>query len=161
MSMTKSHISWISSIVPLVAVVAAPISSPMCALLGRRVTMMSACIPMCLGWLIITYATNSNMILVGRAICAAVSAISLPAAYTYVAEIASTRNRGFLGSLLSVGWTLGLVLEWNWLALTSSVVSIVQFIVLSVATPSPRWLITRNRSEEAKIALTFFRGEMS
>ena len=131
--------------------------------------MMSACIPMCLGWLIITYATNSNMILVGRAICAAVSAISLPAAYTYVAEIASTRNRGFLGSLLSVGWTFGLVLsyslgsvlEWNWLALTSSVVSIVQFIVLSVATPSPRWLITRKRTEEAMLALTFFRGEMS
>ena len=107
---------------------------------------MSTCIPMCLGWLIITYATNPNMILIGRAICAAVSAISLPAAYTYVAEIASTKNRGFLGSLLSVGWTFGLVLsytlgsvlEWNWLALTSSVVSIVQFIVLSAATPSPK-----------------------
>ena len=154
---------------PLVAVVAAPISSPMCALLGRRITMMSACIPMCIGWLMITYATNSNMILIGRALCAAVSAISLPAAYTYVAEIASTRNRGFLGSLLSVGWTFGLVLsytlgsvlEWNWLALTSSVVSIVQFIVLSVATPSPRWLLTRKRTEEAKVALTFFRGEFS
>merc|ERR1719412_1724771 len=169
MNMTKSHISWISSIVPLVAVVAAPLSSPLCALLGRRVTMMSACIPMCVGWLIITYATNANMILIGRAMCAAVSAISLPAAYTYVAEIASTRNRGFLGSLLSVGWTFGLVLsytlgsvlEWNWLALTSSVVSIVQFIVLSAATPSPRWLLTRKRTEEAKDALTFFRGEMS
>ena len=130
---------------------------------------MSTCIPMCLGWLIITYATNPNMILIGRAICAAVSAISLPAAYTYVAEIASTKNRGFLGSLLSVGWTFGLVLsytlgsvlEWNWLALTSSVVSIVQFIVLSAATPSPRWLLTRKRTEEAKDALTFFRGEMS
>ena len=131
--------------------------------------MMSACIPMCIGWLMITYATNSNMILIGRALCAAVSAISLPAAYTYVAEIASTRNRGFLGSLLSIGWTFGLVLsytlgsvlEWNWLALTSSVVSIVQFIVLSVATPSPRWLLTRKRTEEAKVALTFFRGEFS
>merc|ERR1719266_1718830 len=169
MNITKSHINWISSIVPLAAVIAAPLSSPMCALLGRRITMMSTCIPMCLGWLIITYATNPNMILIGRAICAAVSAISLPAAYTYVAEIASTKNRGFLGSLLSVGWTFGLVLsytlgsvlKWNWLALTSSVVSIVQFIVLSAATPSPRWLLTRKRTEEAKDALTFFRGEMS
>merc|ERR1719266_2069888 len=166
MNITKSHISWISSIVPLVAVIAAPLSSPLCALLGRRVTMMSACIPMCVGWLIITYATNANMILVGRALCAAVSAISLPAAYTYVAEIASTKNRGFLGSLLSVGWTFGLVLsytlgsvlEWNWLALTSSVVSIVQFIVLSAATPSPRWLVSKGQLGEAKKALAYFRG---
>ena len=37
------------------------------------------------------------MILVGRAVCSAVSAIAVPAAYTYVAEIASSQTRGFLG----------------------------------------------------------------
>ncbi len=41
------------------------------------------------GWLIITYAQDGDMILVGRAVCGAASAVGLPAAYTYVAEIAS------------------------------------------------------------------------
>ena len=39
------------------------------------------------------------MILVGRAVCSAVSAIAVPAAYTYVAEIASSQTRGFLGKI--------------------------------------------------------------
>ena len=85
----------------------------MCSMLGRQKTMMFACLPMCLGWLLIAYAQNSAMILVGRAVCGAASAIALPAAYTYVAEIASSKTRGFLGSLLSVGWTFGLVLSYS------------------------------------------------
>ena len=75
----------------------APISSPMCSVFGRRRTMMSMTVPMTLGWLLITFATDATMILVGRALCSAVSAIAVPAAYTYVAEIASSRTRGFLG----------------------------------------------------------------
>lgn len=74
---------------------------------------MSMTLPMTAGWLIITFARNANMILVGRALCSAVSAISVPAAYSYVAEIASSKSRGFLGSLLSVGWTFGLVISYS------------------------------------------------
>ena len=85
------------SIVPLVAMLSAPISSPMCSVFGRRRTMMSMTVPMTLGWLLITFATDATMILVGRALCSAVSAIAVPAAYTYVAEIASSKTRGFLG----------------------------------------------------------------
>ena len=35
------------------------------------------------------------MILVGRAICGVTSSVALPGAYTYVAEISSSCNRGF------------------------------------------------------------------
>jgi len=77
--------------------------------LGRRKTMMASCMPLCAGWLLITYAHGAEMILAGRALCGAASAVALPAAYTYVAEIASGSTRGFLGSLMSVGWSFGLV----------------------------------------------------
>jgi len=144
----------------------APLSSPMCSVLGRRRTMLSMTIPMTAGWLIITFATEASMVLVGRAMCSAVSAISVPAAYSYVAEIASSRTRGFLGSLLSVGWTFGLVisyslgsvLNWNHLALSACVVPVVQFIVLLSSEDSPRWLVSRSKNNEAKKALAFFRG---
>ena len=84
------------------------------------------------------------MILIGRALCSAVSSISVPAAYSYVAEIANSSNRGFLGSLLSVGWTFGLVisytlgsvLDWNFLALSACTVPIAQLIVLWVLSMS-------------------------
>lgn len=83
------------------------------------------------------------MILIGRALCSAVSSISVPAAYSYVAEIANSSNRGFLGSLLSVGWTFGLVisytlgsvLDWNFLALSACTVPIAQLIVLGGQSP--------------------------
>ena len=133
-----------ASIVPLVAMLSAPLSSPLCSTLGRRRTMMSMTIPMTAGWLIITFATDSSMILIGRALCSAVSSISVPAAYSYVAEIANSSNRGFLGSLLSVGWTFGLVisytlgsvLDWNFLALSACTVPIAQLIVLWVLSMS-------------------------
>ena len=118
------------------------------------------------GWLIITVASNASMILVGRAICSAVSAISVPAAYSYVAEIASSGSRGFLGSLMSVGWTFGLVmsyslgavLDWSHLALAACTVPVTQFIVLLASEDSPRWLVSRARLDDAKKALAFFRG---
>ena len=133
-----------ASIVPLVAMLSAPLSSPLCSSLGRRRTMMSMTIPMAAGWLIITFATDSSMILIGRALCSAVSSISVPAAYSYVAEIANSSNRGFLGSLLSCGWTFGLVisytlgsvLDWNFLALAACTVPIAQLIVLWVLSMS-------------------------
>ena len=133
-----------ASIVPLVAMLSAPLSSPLCSTLGRRRTMMSMTIPMTAGWLIITFATDSSMILIGRALCSAVSSISVPAAYSYVAEIANSSNRGFLGSLLSVGWTFGLVisytlgsvLDWNFLALSACTVPIAQLVVLWVLSMS-------------------------
>ena len=183
--MTETHKTWISnssivgfsrvelymhlclgSIVPLVAMLSSPLSSPMCSMLGRRRTMMSMTIPMCAGWLIIAFATDASMILVGRAMCSAVSAVSVPAAYSYVAEIASASSRGFLGSLLSVGWTFGLVLsyslgsilDWSQLALSACMVPIAQFVVLSMSEDSPRWLVSRAHLPEAKKALAFFRG---
>ena len=127
---------------------------------------MSMTIPMTAGWLIITVASNASMILVGRAICSAVSAISVPAAYSYVAEIASSGSRGFLGSLMSVGWTFGLVmsyslgavLDWSHLALAACTVPVTQFIVLLASEDSPRWLVSRARLDDAKKALAFFRG---
>ena len=128
--------------------------------------MMFMTIPMTIGWLLITFATDATMVLVGRALCSAVSAIAVPAAYSYVAEIASSKTRGFLGSLLSVGWTFGLVmsyslgsvLDWNWLALSACVVPVAQFIVLAASEPSPRWLVSKGLLDEAKKALMYFRG---
>ncbi|XP_040583623.1 facilitated trehalose transporter Tret1 [Lepeophtheirus salmonis] len=163
---TEQHESWISCIVPLTAVLSSPLSSPLCAFIGRRYTMMAMCLPMSAGWFIITYATDANMILAGRGITGAASAIAIPAAYTYTAEISSSRNRGLFGSILSIGWCFGIVLSysmgsilsWNWLALSSSIVPLIQFIVFWNGAFSPRWLVTRKRLDEAKESLAFFRG---
>ncbi|CAB4061126.1 unnamed protein product [Lepeophtheirus salmonis] len=163
---TEQYESWISCIVPLTAVLSSPLSSPLCAFIGRRYTMMAMCLPMSAGWFIITYATDANMILAGRGITGAASAIAIPAAYTYTAEISSSRNRGLFGSILSIGWCFGIVLSysmgsilsWNWLALSSSIVPLIQFIVFWNGAFSPRWLVTRKRLDEAKESLAFFRG---
>ena len=71
-----------------------------------------------------------------------------------------------LGSLLSVGWTFGLVmsyslgsiLDWNWLALSACSVPAAQFVVLAASEPSPRWLVSKGQVNEAKKALAYFRG---
>jgi len=112
---------------------------------------------------------NSAMILAGRACCASASAIAIPASYTYVAEIASSDSRGFLGCFLSVGWSFGLVLSyalgsilrWNWLAMASSGIPVIQLVVLSAVNPSPRWLVAREKMAEARKSIGFFRGKFT
>ena len=72
----------------------------------------------------------------------------------------------FSGSLLSVGWTFGLVmsyslgsvLEWNWLALSACSVPLAQSAVLAASEASPRWLVSKGQLGEAKKALAYFRG---
>ena len=67
---------------------------------------------------------------------------------------------------MSVGWTFGLVmsyslgsiLDWNWLALSACSVPAAQFVVLAVSEPSPRWLVSKGQVNEAKKALAYFRG---
>ena len=164
---SPEQIQWVSSIVPLVSIISAPLSSPLCSLIGRKRTVMLTCLPLSAGWFMVAYAQNAEMILAGRGLGAAMAAISIPASYTYVAEISSVRTRGLLGSIMSIGFTFGLVisyslgsvLPWNSLALVPSTIPLVQFVVLSVANRSPRWLISRKMMDEAKDSLFFFRGD--
>lgn len=69
------------------------------------------------------------------------------------------------GSMMSVGWSVGLVLsyiigsftEWDELALICSAVPVIQFCTLLRCPSSPRWLMSRNRENEARIALEYLR----
>jgi len=90
----------------------------------------------------------------------------VPCAYTYVAEISSPDYRGFFASFLSIGFNFGLLLSyfagallsWDKLALVSGIVPFIQFLVLSQATFSPRWLMSKGREGEATTTLTHLRG---
>ena len=57
-----------------------------------------------------------------------------------------------------MSYSLGSVLDWNWLALSACSVPVAQFAVLAASEASPRWLVSKGQLGDAKKALAYFRG---
>ena len=59
---------------------------------------MAVCLPLFLGWMLITTATNTAMIITGRLLTGIITGIFCCATPTYVTEIAPLSLRGAFGS---------------------------------------------------------------
>lgn len=85
---------------------------------------------------------------------------------TYVAEVTEAKYRGMLtvtgttcvviGHL--VQFVLGTYLKWRQIALICSALPILTIIALFCVPESPYWLLTKNRSNEARKSLAWLRG---
>lgn len=69
---------------------------------GRRKTLMSLGLPYGIGWLCIAFARSTFVILVGRVINGLGIGIAIATVPTYLAEIATPNNRGYIGMSFNV-----------------------------------------------------------
>lgn len=167
MPLSTDDLTWVGSLPPLMAVLTTALSAPMSASLGRRTTMMLVSLPAFLAWLAVGFGGGLSALLVGRGVAGVAAAIGIPAAYTFVSEIADDKHRGLFGSFLSVGFNCGILgsyiigcfFEWRGAALTSSVIPLLQFVLLLGTTTSPRWQALRGRPTNAIESLAWYRDE--
>ncbi|XP_055303169.1 facilitated trehalose transporter Tret1-like [Sitodiplosis mosellana] len=166
-SLTPSEASWLASM----SLVFQPIGSMLSALvsdaLGRKVAMSIVNIPIAIGWLMMLYESKSpanifaaNMLLEFG--CALMESPTV----TYVGEISEPKFRGFMAAYSQIGYTCGLIavailnilMPWRCVCFICLCVPILTAVFLFFVPESPLWLLSKNRSHEAKESLCWLRG---
>lgn len=166
--LTKEQNSWFSSIMNVGALIGGPLGGLCINKLGRRGTMMASIVPFLAGWLMILFAQNFAMLLVGRVLtglCCGITSVAVP---TYIAEYASADVRGTLGSTFQLMVTIGMLYafgmgavlpSWRWLAGLCIVPPVAYFILMFFAKESPSYLLYKGKDDQAAAALQHFRGK--
>ncbi|KAL1925394.1 uncharacterized protein VTP21DRAFT_277 [Calcarisporiella thermophila] len=147
------------------------IANPLATRLGRRDSMMLNNIFFLIGGLLIATSTHVAQFAIGRFFTGIGSGFSTVVVSMYIAEMSPVHCRGALGTMLqlllvvgilvsqSLGLGLSSVRGWRWLFAITVVPALLQLSLLPFCIRSPRWLISRNRIEEARIALQRVRGD--
>lgn len=134
--------------------------------LGRKLSLMAAAVPFVLGFTVIVAAQGVWMLYVGRALTGLASGVTSLTVPLYISETAHERVRGLLGSCVQLMVVLGimgvylagLVLDWRWLAVCSSIPPTLMLLSMCWMPETPRFLLSRGRRREAEEALRFLRG---
>lgn len=129
-------------------------------------TLIAFAIPFVIGWLLITYALNVSMLLVGRTVTGVCSGIISLAAPVYIMETSKPSARGFLGSgyqlTVAVGillsYIVGKYLAWSWLAFHCTIYPVIFLVLMCFMPESPQWLIKRGKFSDATDAMLFLYG---
>ena len=134
----------------------------------RKITI--AVLPLSLiSWLGHTYAPNAWFLKASRALLGFCQGMYFYCAYTFAAEITHPNYRSILCGMIDCFIQLGFLfvftigstgLHWRTVATICGFSStVVPFIIFIFLHDSPRWLISKNKYDDAKQALIFYRGD--
>ncbi|PMD28902.1 general substrate transporter [Hyaloscypha variabilis F] len=156
------------------------LSHPLSDRLGRRYAALIGTIVSCIGGAVQTGAggkTGYAMMIIGRIISGLGNAVISTAVPLYQSEIAPARRRGGVVVLNHIGMVSGLAVAFwvgyavsHWAGKTgfdegwrlSVAIQFIPALFFVIGLPfvpdTPRWLLEKNRTEEAQKALIFLRG---
>lgn len=153
------------------AVLGSILSGKLSDKIGRKkLILITACI-FCCGTIVCGMANNVMLLIIGRIILGAAIGVASYAAPLYLAELAPKNKRGMLVSLNQLAITLGILLSyivdyyfsfsqsWRMMMLFGLFPALLLLLGTSFLPESPRFLIAKNRSEEAKDILKKLRSE--
>lgn len=134
--------------------------------LGRKLSLMFSAVPFVGGFTVMVAAQNVWMLYLGRVLTGVASGVASLVVPLYISETSHEGLRGLLGScvqlMVVIGimgvYLAGLVLDWRWLAVCSSVPPTLMLLVMCFLPETPRFLLSRGRRREAEEALRFLRG---
>ena len=152
--------------VPLGAMAGALITGPLANPLGRRVLLLIAAALFVLGAVIASVAEAIWMLTVGRLVLGLAIGIAGMMAPLYISESAPVDRRGMLVSLYQLAITLGILgaylvdyafESWRMMFLTGVLPGIALGVGIYLLSDTPRWLVSRGRSEEARTVIARIR----
>ncbi|KFB38860.1 AGAP001027-PA-like protein [Anopheles sinensis] len=158
--------SWIGSISNLgAAVMCFPIGYMM-KLIGRKWSMLAMVLPLVLGWLLIIFAENVAMMMVGRFFLGVGGGAFCVAAPTYTAEIAQPSIRGTLGTFFQLMVTVGILFVYavgagvdvQLLSIICGIIPLVFGAIFFFMPESPYYFVEKGRYSEAAGSLKKLRG---
>ncbi|EAT40014.1 AAEL008232-PA [Aedes aegypti] len=158
--------SWIGSMANLgAALMCFPIGILM-KMIGRKWAMLTMVLPLLLGWLLIIFANNVAMLMVGRFFLGIGGGAFCIAAPTYTAEIAQSSIRGTLGTFFQLLVTVGILFVYGVgaavnvqvLSIICGVIPIAFGLIFFFMPESPHYFIEKSRDDEASKSLKWLRG---
>lgn len=134
--------------------------------IGRKKTLLITEVPSILGWLLISTASNVEMIYCGRLLVGFGSGMVGAPARVYTSEVTQPHLRGMLAALASVSisfgvlfqYTIGSYATWQILSALSAVVPILALLLMCLMPESPNYLVARSKPEKAAKSLSQLRG---
>ncbi|KAI8387438.1 general substrate transporter [Blakeslea trispora] len=143
----------------------AMMASYMATKFGRRDSMIILNVSFFIGAILLSLATEPGQFAVGRIFVGIGSGFMTVVVSMYIAEISPPKYRGALGCCLQLLMTVGiLIIEciglglssaigWRIVVVITVVPALIQMLVLPFCARSPRWLISQNRIDEARVQL--------
>lgn len=163
---SEDEMSWIASIITLgCAISCLPIGMLM-KKFGRKWTMLSLVVPFMVGWILVIWAQNFAMLLIGRLILGIAGGAFCVSAPQYSAEIGEKEIRGTLGSffqlLVIAGilfvYIIGPLMTLFWTNIVCALIPLIFGAIFFFMPESPVYLLIEKRDDEAIAALKWLRG---
>jgi sugar porter (SP) family MFS transporter len=137
--------------------------------IGRKWTIISTAIVFVISGIILAYAPNFQVVMWGRFIGGLAVGVSSLAVPLYIAELSPPKHRGALVTANQLAITIGILFgyligyafadtgNWRWMFGLTIIPGVIQLVGMIFSPESPRWLLTRGKSEKAVHVLKMLR----
>jgi sugar porter (SP) family MFS transporter len=155
----------------LAAVVGALLGGPISDAWGRKRTLILAALVFGVGALVASFSPNLAVLVVARVLLGLAIGIASMIVPVYIAEIAPPRVRGALVSLQQFMITVGIMVSylvsyafsgsgsWRWMLGVGMIPAAILFVGMLPLPESPRWLLAKDRRQDALGVLRRIRHE--
>ena len=151
----------------LLAAAASPLPSGLAlSILGRKLTLCLLSLPLLAGWLLLTLSQPSlSLLLIGRILTGFAGGAFLLVSTAYSEEVADPRFRGAFGSMAQLLLTVGILFvqvncktDWRLLSSLCAVPPALLLLSMPWLPPSPVFLASKGKQQEALSSLRSLRG---
>ncbi|XP_057309932.1 solute carrier family 2, facilitated glucose transporter member 8-like [Hydractinia symbiolongicarpus] len=165
-SVTKDEFSLFGAFIAVGAIIGSIVGGYSVDKFGRKTTIICTSLLYTPGWCLISYADTVSMLYAGRILTGVAVGMSSLAVPVYIAEIASARLRGGLGSVNQLAVTIGIFLaylvgfslSWQWTAMVPVFLIVLMVCAMFFMPETPRWLLANNQRHTAIKELEWLRG---
>ncbi|KAJ4322026.1 hypothetical protein N0V94_002605 [Neodidymelliopsis sp. IMI 364377] len=138
---------------------------------GRKIPIAIGCVIMIAGALVSTFSTNWEIYMAGRLVLGFGNSFAQMCSPILLTEICHPQHRATFTAVYNCLWNLGALFvayiawgtsqadnEWSWRSITllQGLPSVIQLIFIYWVPESPRWLISKERYEEALNMLAYY-----
>ncbi|XP_058116667.1 facilitated trehalose transporter Tret1-like [Anopheles ziemanni] len=164
---SDTQLSWIGSILALGSIAGPPLAGYIAHRYGRKIALLGSGLLFVIAYILFVTTRTVAQILVGRFLQGCGIGFALAITPMYVCEIATSKRRGTLGSLLQVCMTLGMLFVYGVGPYVGY--AALQYILLAVPLlycaafsqmpETPHFFIAQGRYADASRSLEYLRGE--